>query len=367
MQFSYKSVLTAAVVFAQGVWSFGDTSPHVFFSSTKELDNGLKKAQFASFVMDSAEFNRVIGTALSDCPSDAYIFVNQPALHTNDLTGSSTSSLRHFYDSATSKYIFPHVSNSDSNDANIPSASLDSLAKEITTKCNAKVINIDTSASSFEAYIDTTPRVISLDLPTLPDRKDGDARVAALEQFDKLLANIVHQLPSNNYVLVLTSSPVSAASNQPNPVIDNIAKVEKVKKHSVASAAPESEESVSNMLFENEDKLESEARELEKKVAEQKEPEPSMQPSSTKSTTTATASSTSGSHSTGIPDDELFSKHDGVFERYQFFSPGIFESTVISLLLVGIFFTSYSWISSLQITYKAFEKTPEIGGPSKAQ
>lgn len=340
MQFSYKSILTAAVVFTHGVFSFGDTSPHLLMASTKELDNGLKKAQFSSFVMDADRFDHFVATSLSDCPADAYVFINQPALHSYDLAGGPTPSLRQLYDSATSKYIFPNVANSDSSNTT-PS---NSLANTISSTCNAKLVSVN-STSPFESYIDTTPRVIVCDLPTLPSRSDATARLSALKSLDSLVDDIVHQLPSPNYVLILTSSPVSDSAS---PVIADPDHVEKIRKHLVASAAPANEFD-EKLAFEREDVLDSEA---------DTHPEP----------TEKTSTHSISSQSTGVRDDDSFvSENSGLFERYQFFSPGIFESTLISFLLIGIFFTSYNWISSLQITYKAFEKTPEIGGSSKAQ
>jgi hypothetical protein len=46
-----------------------------------------------------------------------------------------------------------------------------------------------------------------------------------------------------------------------------------------------------------------------------------------------------------------------LFARYQFFSPGIFMGTVIALMLLTILGTALSWISGLQVSYKAFEPT----------
>lgn len=51
---------------------------------------------------------------------------------------------------------------------------------------------------------------------------------------------------------------------------------------------------------------------------------------------------------------------DNVFAKYQFFSPGIFMSIIVSLLLVAVMLFALSWISSLQISYGAFEKDPEL-------
>lgn len=45
----------------------------------------------------------------------------------------------------------------------------------------------------------------------------------------------------------------------------------------------------------------------------------------------------------------------GLFSRYQFFSPGIFMTSLIALLLIIIFFNALSWVADLKISYVAFE------------
>lgn len=51
---------------------------------------------------------------------------------------------------------------------------------------------------------------------------------------------------------------------------------------------------------------------------------------------------------------------DNLFQKYQFFSPGIFMAIIVSLLLVSIMLFALNWIGSLQISYGAFEKDPEL-------
>lgn len=48
-------------------------------------------------------------------------------------------------------------------------------------------------------------------------------------------------------------------------------------------------------------------------------------------------------------------KHD-LFSKYQFFSPGIWMCSIVSIFLVFVLSVALSWITSLEISYKAFEK-----------
>ncbi len=52
--------------------------------------------------------------------------------------------------------------------------------------------------------------------------------------------------------------------------------------------------------------------------------------------------------------------NDNLFTKYQFFTPGIFMGTFVSLFLVSVLIVALSWISDLQISYKSFEKKPDI-------
>ena len=56
-----------------------------------------------------------------------------------------------------------------------------------------------------------------------------------------------------------------------------------------------------------------------------------------------------------------------LFEKYQFFTPGLFMGLLVTLLLLSILFVALRAISSLEVSYAAFEKEmgPQKGG--KAQ
>lgn len=308
MLFSPKALI--ALLFAAttpAVHAFGDTSPHIFFSS-KQLANNhdLNKAQYSSFIVDSSNFDKLVRSAVSDCSADAYIFVNQPSLHSYDL--SQMKSLRQLYDASESKFIFSHVSSSD------PSLKVNmGTVNAVVDKCGAKIVNIDPEASSFESYIDTTPRAIVINFATLPAFKNKAARNAQLAKNDELLSTIVASLPTGNYIVVFTSSSLNTQSSEPTLI--------------------------------KRDGL----------TMEQSEDEPLVDVSQI-----APVIPTST-----LPPIDL--SNAPLFEKYQFFSTGIFESTIVALLLIAIFFTSYNWLASLQITYAAFEKPPQIPNSSKAQ
>uniref|UniRef100_A0A0L0NUT1 Protein BIG1 n=1 Tax=Candidozyma auris TaxID=498019 RepID=A0A0L0NUT1_CANAR len=49
-----------------------------------------------------------------------------------------------------------------------------------------------------------------------------------------------------------------------------------------------------------------------------------------------------------------------LFTNYQFFTPGIWLSLIISLFLIYVLYTAVNWITSIQVTYKSFEKQEDF-------
>lgn len=49
-------------------------------------------------------------------------------------------------------------------------------------------------------------------------------------------------------------------------------------------------------------------------------------------------------------------KNSNLFTKYQFFTPGIWLCLIVSLFLIYVLNTALGWITSIQVTYKSFEK-----------
>jgi hypothetical protein len=63
------------------------------------------------------------------------------------------------------------------------------------------------------------------------------------------------------------------------------------------------------------------------------------------------------SHSRASNDNTLTSNTSApLFERYQFFGPGIFMGLLVSILLLSILYVAIRGVSSLQVSYAAFDK-----------
>jgi hypothetical protein len=54
-----------------------------------------------------------------------------------------------------------------------------------------------------------------------------------------------------------------------------------------------------------------------------------------------------------------------LFEKYQFFGPGIFMGLLVSILLLSILYVAIRGVSSLQVSYAAFDKEMGPGTQKK--
>ncbi|CAK7896242.1 hypothetical protein CAAN1_04S08020 [[Candida] anglica] len=48
--------------------------------------------------------------------------------------------------------------------------------------------------------------------------------------------------------------------------------------------------------------------------------------------------------------------HSSLFTKYEYFTPGIFQTLLVSWILISVLYIALSWISSIEITYKSFDK-----------
>ncbi|KAA8914439.1 hypothetical protein TRICI_002882 [Trichomonascus ciferrii] len=198
-------VVYVATLFLAGCQAFEDASPFLLVSSTKNLDfntesdGNSQSLSTTNLVEDSRQ-------VLDSCPADAYILVDQPGLHSSDFEHSETVAphLAKVIDSAAAAQEVANVYYSSSSNE-----SRKKLKDFLLDNCKAKELTVDPSTGSFKTYVDTTPRVITMDFdPITTDDKEG--RTKQLRNNDDLLYSVISLLPSPNYVLVYTSSPAGA-------------------------------------------------------------------------------------------------------------------------------------------------------------
>lgn len=153
--------------------------------------------------LDSLElekFRSISKQLLSQCNSDAYVFINLPGITANDFSDYKEEfiSLQRYIYSASTALSFERIE-SPSNDT------YDELMDFASERCKIeKFLTVDgNDTSSFEPYIDSAKRVVRIDYPMLPDGKR--LRREAIARFDKSLRSILAQIPSPAQTVILSS------------------------------------------------------------------------------------------------------------------------------------------------------------------
>ncbi|KAL8687926.1 MAG: hypothetical protein Q9218_006029 [Villophora microphyllina] len=294
--------------------AFTDTSPFFMFS-TSELLTSLPQIASAESIRNT------VFSQLSDCPSDTYVVVSQPRVHAEDYSD---------------RYAAPHLRRKiQAEDQGIRSVAsvpdvlgdvnADGFVEAIEEKCGAALLKVDASkltqgsqstAGSFTIADDPKPRVIHLDFPSLPSTSNPKARSSKLKDNDAFLASILDFLPSSKYTVIYTTTPYS----RPQSTIK--------------------------------DQLEQETYEMDTSFSSQQQ---HME-----------LKRDLNGHQYGkrenitLPDAPLF-------ERYQYFTPGIFMGILVALPLFLILYVGITGVASLQVSYAAFDKEMGPAAQKKQQ
>jgi hypothetical protein len=100
----WRTIISSLAVFSSTVAAFRDTSPYILLSTSKCARFPLKAGQKANYlrripssfqerstgqVQDSYDVVEDTKAFLSACPSDTYIIISQPALHSDDLSSKA--------------------------------------------------------------------------------------------------------------------------------------------------------------------------------------------------------------------------------------------------------------------------------------
>ncbi|MCJ1393728.1 hypothetical protein MMC18_006604 [Xylographa bjoerkii] len=246
-------------------------------------------------IATAASLSRTINIELGKCPSDIYLIVTQPGATAADYRSQhSTPYLRRSV-SGEDK----HVRSSFTVSEVLGEIDTTALAKTLEQQCGAGTLSIDASTGLFDIVDDMKPRIIKVDFPALPI---GTDRSTASRTNDLFLSNLLDMLPSPNYTVIYTTTP---ASND----------------HHHTDFEPsmyEMDKTMSPLVH----------MDLKRDVS--------------------MYASTSGNSTNGISLP--------LFERYQYFTPGLFMGLVVGLLLLSILYVAISAVSSLQVSYASFDR-----------
>ncbi|KAI9819065.1 MAG: hypothetical protein M1832_004107 [Thelocarpon impressellum] len=178
-------------------------------------------------------------------------------------------------------------------------------------RCDAGFLEVDASTGTFDTVADMKPRVIRVDFAPLS--KGPFDRTRQLRQNDAFLSSILDLLPTRKYTVMYTTTPSSSVDSSQYPGGSDTS-----YKH-VAASPGEGDNELKRRTFVG-------ARETNNTLI------------------------------------------DGpLFERYQFFTPGIFMGLLIAFILLSILYAGLNGIASLKVSYAAFDKDMGPAAQKKAQ
>ncbi|KAL2787733.1 BIG/ATPase V1 complex, subunit S1 [Aspergillus keveii] len=272
--------------------AFRDTSPF-FLASTSELLSASAQLKSATSLLDD------LSTTLSTCPSDYYVIASQPGVHATDFSARTSA---------------PRLAAKlTGQDEAIRSATIiNEVAGVLETKqirdilesgCGAQTMVIDASSGSYPTEFGAEPRVIIVELSSLPL---GSEREQQLSDNDALLSDIVGRLPSKKYTLFYLTTPREFGENdspvyqQQNDLYQDPVHIDLKRDYSVHSRR---EENINSSLF----------------------------------------------------------------DEYQYFTPGLFMGLIAAFFFFAILYVAFSALLSLQVPYAAFEKDTSTTAQKKQQ
>ncbi|KAK9240408.1 BIG/ATPase V1 complex, subunit S1 [Lipomyces kononenkoae] len=293
-----KGAALALVASLSAVYAFEDTSPLMLLSSKRVpvIHDHLSSAAITS----SEHFHDLARKLVSEFQASTYVVVSQPGLHASDFSAATadatTPHLRKLYKQAETSYAVRNAHGA---------FDMDGLEKHIVDTWGADTIVIDAASDAFSIPSSEKPKLVRVDFPVLPV---DYTRSSALADNDAFLYSIMSLLPSEDFAVIYTSTPISrpfVAKRNPVSYVDG--------------EAP-SPTNTSDNLY----------------------------------PTGAFGYPTGTLLPTMIPEG---ARTDGsVFTRYQFFTPGMFMAIIASVVLVAILGVGLKSISSIKISYDAFQK-----------
>ncbi|KAL9117068.1 MAG: hypothetical protein Q9187_006396 [Circinaria calcarea] len=328
--------------------AFQDTSPLIFFSTSEILASSPK-------IVSAFSLTQTLASVLEKCPSDVYVIVSQPGVSAVDYKAKlSSPHLQRWISGEDSRIRSSFTVTDVLGEIDTPA-----LVRTLEERCGAGTLSVDASskylirpktelrdlyttasykvllemmanrrslAGLFDIVDDMKPRIIKLDFPALPT---GPSRSEVLYENGNshpfphhsktnlipgpFLASILDVLSSPNFTVIYTTTPLLT----PHQALMAESKFYEMDQPSMLSAHMEMKRDLS-------------------------------------------AFGNSTNRNSTLPPGPLF-------ERYQFFTPGLFMGLVVGLLLFSILYVGISALSSLQVSYAAFDKEMGPAAQKKQQ
>ncbi|MCJ1251068.1 hypothetical protein MMC30_008299 [Trapelia coarctata] len=242
-----------------------------------------------------------LNAELKTCPSDIYVIVSQPGVSSTDYSSKGSTPYLKKWASGEDKSIRSRFTVSEV----VGEIDTGVLVEELEQTCGSGTLSIDASTGLFDIVDDMKPRVIKVDFPAFPQ---GQERSTSARVNDLFLYNLINMLPSTKYTVIYATTPLSPSHNH------------------------DAQEPTS--LYEMDHTL-----------------SPLVHMDLKRDVSVHESASKNSSNSSSLP----------LFEKYQYFTPGLFMGLLVSFLLAMILYVAVSALGSLQVSYAAFDS---MNGPA---
>ncbi|RPB24857.1 BIG1-domain-containing protein [Terfezia boudieri ATCC MYA-4762] len=303
----------------QGVSAFSNTSPFFLVTSSECV----LLSPRSSCTLTTAEFVRVAKDVLSQCSSDGYVIATQPGVHVSDFRNGHAGAMA--VEEVGGWPGMPHLKRALSGNGRslvVPftrgerevdglgevNGVAEVLGEWVREKCGGEVVRVDASTGTFERFGDMKPKVMMVNFEPL-DESDKEVRAKELADTDAFLFSLLESFPSTRYTLIYTSTPRITVPNHPSSKLQ----------------APQTQDELRRRFVI-----------LDKKLKH-------------------------GDVNTTIP------VTGSLFKKYAFFTPGIWMGYLAAFFLISIVYVGLNALTSLKVSYGAFEKEMGPAAQKKQQ
>ncbi|KAI5810169.1 BIG/ATPase V1 complex, subunit S1 [Peziza echinospora] len=312
------AAMASTMLLPSAVSAFASTSPFFILSSgrdSQKLNTQDTISSSSSAPIPTSEFLVQAKAVISPCDSDVYIVAQQAGIHASDFRAGGMGYVKRVLaggvEGVRGEAVVPYVQRDGVSGS--ASGRVDGALVEMTRRaCGAEVVVVNPSEPMMHHYGDMKPKVFHIVFPELEDGLSRKERTSEIQLTDNFLnALLTSSLPpSTKWVLIYVSTPITTTHNHHHTTTSN----DELKRRSPQS------------------------------------------PSTTEKNDNSTT-----------PPPEFTPPTGGLFQKYVFFSPGIFMGYIAAFFLGILMVVGLSGLGSLKISYGAFEKEMGPAAQRKAQ
>ncbi|KEF51417.1 uncharacterized protein A1O9_12566 [Exophiala aquamarina CBS 119918] len=294
----------ALALAVEGAYGYLDAQPFFMFSTSELLISSSRLQNAQAITSD-------VALTLSQCPSDYYILVSQQGVSARDYQcKKNTPALAQRL--STSQQPGSVIKSSLAVTDVVGTVDPTTWTELLQTTCGVQTTEIHAADGEIPTSLTPAPRLIHLRLPA----PSSESRAQGLASNDAFFATLLEMLPTQKYTVLYTTRRAREG-------------------------------------WFNAQVLEPLDYEMDSDIQE------ALHSDLKRNLGTRVASGNKTENQTMI---------DGpLFDKYQFFTPGIFMGFLTGFLLLSILYVAVSAVASLQVTYAAFDKETGALAGKKAQ